>query len=163
MIQETLLKLGIPTYSVTIYTKLEDVTSQLIGDRMPEQIGWIYGLSTEVGDTHPDDATKQLISDNDIGSIWLCLKYGATEYIQDLRMTNLVFTSSQRPGMWFNPQRFFPVNIPMHTDLSTSKYKNPNKISNVHVALTLYYIDKTAYKNLLAQGIILANGVTMKK
>lgn len=157
MISQLLIRLGIPTYCFTTFTDLNANKTVKVGDTMPPQVGWVYGLSIECNGVLPRDSSKNLITSADTFNLYLNLKYGSTNYVESLRLCNLQFNSVANPAS--NQSRFLPINMPMHSDLKESTYENPLAITNATIGLTLWYIDKASYEQLVRTKIFSQNGV----
>lgn len=164
---DLLFKLGVPTYVFTVEVQITANPQVLIGEKLPVNLGWVYGMSTNIiGRTQ---LTNELLpNDQQIGSLYLSLKYGQAIYVDGLRLSELVFTqpfggAGTNLPQWQNSHRYFPMNIPLNTDLKLSYISNPLLVSGITVALNLFYIDMVAYKNLLDAGLLYANGISQKK
>lgn len=166
MIVDFLLRLGIPTYTTTIYSPLpiNASTAQTfdIAKQLPTQIGRIFGMSVYTEGVTPDN--KDNITTADAENLYLTFKDGATDFIEDLRLSDLVtnLTNSQRQ------LPYVPVNIPGGFDLSTSFYRNPTAITaganNKTVALKLWFISVPTYNTMLKKGIVAINAdIPMKE
>ena len=154
MIEETLMKLGIPTYTDTYYTKLDGTPGQVkIGQDMPKPIGWIYGLSVNPTGTQPANVGLNIISEANLQALWLYLKIGVDLYVNNYRLDNLNFVSVANQN-YSNPRRYLPVGVPNVTDLKESYYANPSGIADVYVPLTIHYIDVGAYDLLVEKGYL---------
>lgn len=156
MVADILFKLGVPTYQYSINTLLQGGAVQKIGDTLEVTVGWIYGLATQVSGTLPLDPAQPLPTGAQIQNIYLNLKYGQSIYINQMRMSDLTFIDPAA-GLYINQSRYLPVNIPALTDFKQSFYQNPQLYNNINVSLTLYYIDKVAYKNLVESGLMFVN------
>src|SRR6187431_3239438 len=93
MIEELLFKVGIPTFKTTLTTQLVAGETEL-GMEAPKNIGWIYGVSMEVGGVSPDN--KTLVAFADAPYLWLTFKIGSSDFMYRLRMDSLVYN---QPGV----------------------------------------------------------------
>lgn len=153
-IEEMLLKLGIPTYTDTYYTKLDGTPGQVkIGQDMPKPIGWIYGLSVNPEGTQPTNVGLSIVGEGDLQKLWLYLKLGPDVYVNNYRLDNLNFLSVKNQD-YSNPSRYKPVGVPNVTDLKESYYYNPSGLANVFVPLTVHYINKESYDLLVQKGYL---------
>lgn len=156
---QTLFKLGIPTYTTTIYSSLPVAAEQTIpiAKQLPTQIGRIYGMAIYADTVTPDN--KPLITTTDAGNLYLTFKDGATNFFEDLRLTDMLseFTGVPSP----RPNIYLPVNIPGGFDLSTSYYLNPTGIIagvlGKTIALKLWFVSVTTYSTMLKKGLVLEN------
>lgn len=160
MILETLFKLGVPTLKTAIYTPLP-ATAELqveIAKQLPTQIGRIYGLSIYTDTVTPDQ--KNLITTTDSMSLYLTLKEGMANFLEDMRLDDMLYTFTGVPSN--RPVNYFPCNIPNSFDLSTSFYSNPAGIvagaNNKTIALNLFYISIPTYNRLVKKNILMENG-----
>lgn len=159
MFLQMLFKLGIPTYTTTIYSSLP-VSSEVnipIAKQLPTQIGRIYGMAIYCDSVTPDN--KQLITTTDATNLYLTFKDGATNFFEDLRLTDLLSEFSGVPSP--RPNSYLPVNIPGGFDLSTSFYINPTGIvagaTGKTIALKLWYVSVPTYSTMLKKGMVLEN------
>jgi hypothetical protein len=167
MLETLLLKWGIPTYIYNVNTVLAGKLQEKIGDTLEVTVGWVYGLSVNVDGVLPDNSAP-LISSNIVGDFYLTLKYGQSLYVNALRLNHLVYdyrTTGTGQLISTNSRKYFPVNVPVNTDLKQSYYSNPLVQTGGDVAaaisLNLFYIDVTAYTFLVNKGIVLQNGLTL--
>jgi len=144
-IQTLLFKLGIGTWVEDITTLLPAVASPTvqIGNTLPTNVGFIYGLSTYADSVDPDGNT--LITSAQAMTIYLVLKDGPTEFIQYIRMDDLLNIVAGSPLV--RNQKFTSVNIPAF-DLSKSYYKNPSSVLNATIRLKLWYIQANDWKQI---------------
>jgi len=165
MILEMLMKLGVPTLTTTIYSPIPTTASQQIeiAKQLPTQIGRIYGMAIYCDSVTPDN--KDLITTTDSQFLYLTLKEGMANFIEDLRLDDMVSVFSGSPVS--RPLPYLSVNIPNTFDLSTSFYANPTGIlagaNNKTIALKLWYISIETYNKLVKQGILLKNGEVKEK
>lgn len=157
-IQTMLFKLGVPTYKYTVETSFTGQVQQKIGDTLEVTVGWIYGMSTQIEGTTATDPNQILPNSAQIPNIYLNLKYGQSIYVNKLRMSDLVYIDpAMAPTQYINPQRYQNFNIPALTDLKQSYYDNPQAYTGITVVLDLWYIDITAYKQLIKDGAMFVN------
>lgn len=157
-IQQTLFKLGIPTYCYSVETDITANNSIKIGETLPQDLGWIYGLSTNATGVTARDQTKLLPSFAQLSNLYLNLKYGQSIFVNGLRLCDLLFLDPAS-GIPINSSRYLEVNVPLNTDLKLSFIDNPTLITGVTCVLNLYYIDKISYSTLVKQGLVLQNGL----
>lgn len=155
-IEDTLFKLGIPTYRMPIYVPFgtsPELTIQLPKE-LPSQIGWIYGLSTLTDNVTPDN--QPVISFAQAVNLFLYLKSGQSTFIEAIRIDELMFLSATGVN-W----RYYPVNIPSSISLDQSYIQNPTGIvavTKLFLTLNLHYIDLKTYNYLVQTGKLLQNG-----
>lgn len=160
-IEALFLKLGIPTYTTTIYSPLpvSAATSNTfpIAKQLPTQIGRIYGMAVYCDTFTPDN--KALITTANAQVLYLTLKDGATNFVEDLRLSDMQSQFLATPNA--RPTNYLPVNIPGGFDLSTSFYSNPTGLvtgpTNVTVALKLWYISVETYNTMTKNKIVMVN------
>jgi hypothetical protein len=148
-----LLKHGIRTYSYPVITEMQPKIEVQIGDSISTELGWIYGISTEVSGVTPKDKNVNLPTYLQAADLYLNLQNGQTWYINDLRYSNLVFLDPVN-GIPINSKRYYDVNIPYTTDLKQSIIRNPKMLSGFSVMTTFQYIPLKTYKALVASGIL---------
>jgi hypothetical protein len=153
-VEKFLLAKGIRTYSYPVITPITPKIEVQIGDSLSTELGWIYGISTEIDGVTPKDQTVPLPANNQIGDLYLNLQYGQTWYINDCRMSNLVFIDPLN-GLFINDYRYMPVNIPYTTDLKQSIIRNPKMLSGFSTMITFHYIPIKTYDALVKDGILL--------
>ena len=151
-VEQFLLRLGIRTY---VYPVITDVTAKiqvLLGDSISTELGWIYGISTEIVGCVPDDKNTPLPTFAQVKDLYLTLLNGQTMYINNLRMSNLVFVdpTAANTNPTSNQRRYYPVNIPMTTDLKNSYFQNPQAASGFSTMIYFHYIPKKTYEALVA-------------
>lgn len=158
MMQEILVKTGIPSYVTNIISPIP-LSNQLqipIAKTIPQQIGYIYGL-TILTDTS-DPQNNNLITLTQAQLLYLVLKDGPTEFFQQIRLDQMVFTPAGFPNL--NPNNYMPVNIPGNFDLSTSYYQNPTGVVSVPdnptttIMLQLWFISTESYEWLMKKNYI---------
>lgn len=160
-VQTLLMKLGIPTFVYSVNTQLSGNIKEKIGDTMEVTVGWVYGLSVNVEGTQPQNAGNANIVSADALKLFLNLKYGSSIYVNSLRLNHLCFDNLQVPAnpQFNSDQKYFPVNIPVATDLKQSYYDNPTLLTSAKwVSLNMFYIDKATYLDLLKEKVLLASG-----
>lgn len=155
MITDFIVKYNIPTYLTQIQTTLESSAqaSINIGKNMPKTVGLIYGIFIYADGTMPDDASKPLISVTDSQELYMTLKVGMTDYIQNLRLDHLIYFNNGASAV-NNTQRYMPVNIPYNVELDKSVYLNPSGIIDKTILLNLLFIDMVGLKLLQSKGLI---------
>lgn len=158
-ISDILFKLGIPTYVYTVETTLTNIAEVKIGETLPVDLGWVYGLSVNIDGATAKNATVPNITAAQAFNLYLSLKYGQSIYVNALRLTEMVFSGPIASTAPFaNAHRWLPVNVPLNTDLKQSFISNPTLITGPVVGLNVYYIDLTSYRELVNSGQILRNG-----
>lgn len=159
-IQDVLFKLGIPTYVYVVETQLTANAEIKIGETLPVDLGWIYGMSVNINGCSPKDSTKLNILPGQSASLFLTLKYGQSLYVNNLRVSELIYTQPEpvAQSLFTNSNRYLSVNIPLNTDLKQSFFANPTLITGRIISLNLYYVDLTSYRTLVNEGILLRNG-----
>ena len=168
MLHDIIIKYGIPSYFESIQTDIPTGAGQLnipIAAILPTQIGRIYGISTYVqmtGATKTAD-NKTLITVAQAGLLFLNLKWGATNFIQNLRMSELIsepagLNAVATPISNDNGVNYLPVNIPWDFSLDQSSYINPSLINSGTICLNLWYISKQTYETMIKENIVGING-----
>jgi hypothetical protein len=155
MFLQMLFKLGIPTYTTTIYSNIPS-TAELnipIAKQLPTQIGRIYGMAIYADSETPDN--KTLISTTDAFNLYMTLKDGATNFFEEVRLTDMLTNFHNVPVT--RPTNYLEVNIPGGFDLSTSYYINPTGIVTGTIALKLWYISVATYSTMMKKGLVLEN------
>lgn len=147
-IESWLFKAGIPTYKTWLEIDLPTPaqTQIEIADKVPENVGWIYGMSIQSDGKSPYDASKPLISATDAYLLWLTLKYATSDFVDTWRLSDLNFNPSL--GVRQQPNNYAPCSIPMGTDWRKSKIINTTGIVGKTIWLDVYFIDVATYKNL---------------
>lgn len=156
MMQELLLKTGIPSYVTNIISPIP-TTNQLqipIAKTIPQQIGYIYGITFLTDTEDPNDDT--MITFAQAQQLFLVFKDGPTEFFQQIRLDQAVLPLAGFPNL--NNRPYLPVNIPGNFDLSTSYFQNPTGIVSVDTITTifmqLWFISTESYKFLMDKGYI---------
>lgn len=151
-IEQYLLRLGIRTYIYPVVTAVTPKLQVLLGDSLSTELGWIYGISTEIVGVIPDDPATPLPTFVQASNLYLTLLNGQTMYINNFRMSNLVYVdpTAANTNPTSNQRRFFPVNIPMSTDLKNSFYQNPTNLTGFSTVIYFHYIPKKTYLALVA-------------
>lgn len=143
-----LFNLKIRTYVMDVITVLPSPASIKfeVGKNLPETIGFIYGLSTYADGTDPDGNT--LISTTQAQNIYLTLQTGATQFLEQVRLSDLLNEFAGSPVV--RPNKYTPVNLPIF-DLSKSFYQNPVGYTGTEIAIRLkiWYIEITDWNNYL--------------
>lgn len=149
---------GVATLFTTILITLPTSGSQNIpiAKQLPNQIGMIYGLSIDVGQKDPNN--NNLITLAQSALLYITLKKGSANFIENMRMDKLLFNNADATGNLSNPNRYLPVNVPGDFDLDTSFLTNPTGITSGVVSLNLWYITKTTMQTLKASGVVKVNG-----
>lgn len=145
-ITSIIFQCGFATYVEDVVTPLPTsaaATNFQVGKNLPEDVGFIYGLSTYADGLDAEGRT--LISTTQAQGIYLTLQEGPTQFIQQVRMDDLLNTFAGSPVV--RPQKFTPVNIPVF-DLSKSFYSNPNSYfgANTSIHLKLWYINQPDFE-----------------
>lgn len=145
-----LFRLGVTTMVTDIVTVIPATSNTKfdIGKVLQENIGFIYGLSIYADGV--DEQGNTLISTAQAQSIYITFKNGATEFIETIRLDDLLNVFAGTPVV--RPQKFTQVNIPVF-DLSKSFYQNPLGLgSGLTIKLKLWYIDKKVAHQLELYG-----------
>lgn len=155
---EILFKLGIPTYSTTIYTPLPATPTlqNKIASQLPKSIGRIYGLQIYADTVTPDN--KPLITTTDAQNLYITLKDGVNNFYEEVRLSDMLSEFAGVPTT--RPLNYLPVNIPRTIDLSTSFYLNPTLIPgalNKTIALKLWYITPAVYDLMVEKKFVMVN------
>jgi hypothetical protein len=141
-IMTKLFEMGVATWMMDIVTPLPVNNAGVgsanfqIGKTLPENVGFIYGLSTYADGI--DSLNNPLISTTQAQNIYMNLQNGATVFEQDLRMSDLLNEFAGTPVV--RPEKFMQVNIPRF-DLSKSFYLNPQLFVNATIRLKIWYVD----------------------
>ena len=159
-----LLRLGIRTYSYPVITQFNPSgappAGQIevqIGDSLSTELGWIYGISTEVDGVTPKDKNVPLPTMAQAANLYLNLQNAQTWYINDFRFTNMVYYNPLTGTPIPSGARYYPVNIPMQTDLKQSIIRNPLQQFGFSTMITFHYIPRATYNQLVADGIMKTN------
>ncbi len=156
MIEELLFKTGIPTFKTTLSTDLVAVGDVNLGQDAPTNIGWIYGMAVNVGGNSYDNS-KPLITLVEAGALWLTLKIGSSDFVKNLRLSNLEF---QEASVTRGQERnYMPCSIPLALDWKQSTISNATGITGKTVLLDMWYIDKPSYDKLLQSKVIWKTGI----
>ena len=156
MMQELLVKTGVPSYTTNFVSPIPTVaqTQIQIAKNIPQQVGYIYGLTILTDSASPGNQT--LITLAQAQNLYIVLKDGPTEFFQQVRLDQMTQTLAGFPNL--NPNYYMPVNIPGYFDLSTSYYQNPTGIVSVEVTsvilLQLWFISTESYKWLMKKNYI---------
>jgi len=167
MVEEMLFRVGIPTYKTTLQIDLPAAAQvkQLLNQKAPINIGWIYGISINVDGHLPLDNSANLITKTDAGNLWLSLLIGSNQFVADWRLSELMY-------MQYNVDRemnwnYAPVSLPMGSDAKgnsqidwqKSYVTNPSGIVSKTILLNLWYIDIASYSNLVNSKFMWVTGV----
>lgn len=152
MFEQLFFNLGIPTYMQSIYVTITNTRTINFPKQMPNQIGWIYGISTYCDGVTPDNQTLPTTAQaEDLYTVW---KAGQTEFIAAYRVSQLSFFNANGTD-----QQYQPVNIPSKISLDQSQIINPTGASGFTLMLNLFYIDEASYLNLIKSGRLGTNGL----
>lgn len=168
-IEHWLFRLGVPTYKTYLQIDLGTTANQKIeiADKVPENVGWIYGLSVQKDGSFPYDATIPLISNVQSYQLWLTLKYATSDFVDTWRLSDLIYTPFvPAPVIVYDRQQernYTPVSIPMGVDWRKSTIINPTGIVNATIFMDVYFIDLNTYKNMRESGVIGFQGKFDKK
>jgi len=117
-----------------------------IAQRMPQQIGTIYGINTHVTGVDSDNTT--LITLVNSFNLFLTIKSGSDNIIRDLKLADILYLpTTTATTMVMTDRRYFPVNIPNigkkgGVNLDTSFITNPTGIASGRIVLYFWYIPK---------------------
>jgi len=144
-VQDIFLKLGVGTWVSDIITIAPATPANTfqVGKNLPTDIGFIYGLSTYADGV--DSQNNTLVTTAQCQNMYLMLKDGGTEFIEELRLSDLLNEFAGSPVV--RPDKFTPVNIPVF-DLSKSEYKNPLLFTGFSIHLKLWYVQKKDWKRI---------------
>jgi len=117
-----------------------DLTGQIdldIGTRLASQILYIYGISTYLSGVTPN--SENLIVPGDDLNLYLSLRDGANDFIEDIRLSDLVFSNDVRVKHY---PVWFPGNLSAvsRLDLDKSQISNPTLITGRSILLNFWYI-----------------------
>jgi hypothetical protein len=155
--EKLFLKLGIPTYQMTVQTDIPGTaTLQIpIGKILNTNIGRIYGMSIYTDGKTIDNKLLPTFAQSNL--LYLQLVYGATQFITGIRLSDMVYRNAAATAPAQRP--YFPVNIPYNFSLDQSFFVNPTSIVTVTtIAWNLFYISMAGYKKLEEKGFVLING-----
>lgn len=152
-IESFLFHLGIRTYFYSVITPITADTEVQIGQSISTELGWIYGISSQVSGVAPKNKTIILPTIAQAADLYFNLQNGQTWYINDLRFTDMIYYNPATPTP-STGQRYFPVNIPYTTDLKESIIRNPQGATGFSTMISFYYVPKSTYIDLLAKGIL---------
>jgi hypothetical protein len=161
--QQLLFKLGIPSYTTTLFTPIPATAVQQIqiAKQLPKSIGRIYGLSIYCDTVTP--ANDALITTTDAQNMYISLKDGTDLFYENVRLDDMLSTFTGVPST--RPQVYLPVSIQNEVDLSTSYYLNPTGIvagANAKtIALKLWFIDKPTYNMMLKNKMFMTNAMNV--
>lgn len=157
-VEMLLLRLGIRTYSYPVITQFNQAAIEvLIGDSLSTELGWIYGISTEVEGVTPKDQNVPLPTFVQAADLYLNLQNAQTWYINDFRFTNMVYINPLAGVPIPSGARYYPVNIPMNTDLKQSIIRNPKQLTGFSTMITFHYIPRATYLQLVKDGVMKDN------
>lgn len=144
-LQTTLFRMGIGTWIEDIPTLLPTPAAVTvpIGQTMPSNVGFIYGISTYADGV--DSENQTLISTVQSQLIFMTLQDGPTQFIQKVRLSDLLNEVAGSPVV--RAEKFTPVAIPAF-DLSKSFYQNPTSVAGAVIRLKLWYIQKDTWNKL---------------
>jgi len=155
---------GIPNYCIPITSTIPvQATAEIdISKTMPEDVGWIYGMSIDTDTVDP--ANRPLISTGEAQNMYLKLKHGSTEFYSPVRLDKFIQPSFLVPAYF--GKAYLPISIPGDFDFSASKYINPTGIVSSSdpaappkvINLFLWHITKIDYHFLLNKGMLLRRG-----
>lgn len=121
------------TYVETIETILDGTQRQSIRQDMPDQILFIYGISTSVGGVTP--ANDPIVFPGEDLLLYVELVRNATDLWDNYRLDKLIRSADADLG-------YFPVKLPGKIDMDRSVIINPTAITGRTVILDLLYIPK---------------------
>jgi len=162
--EDLLIKLGVPTYTTQIFKDLNaTVTGNTIelGDDVPTNLGWIYGMSIHTDGFKPSDASKSLITLANAYDLWFTFVYGTANVTQYTRLSDMVFNvppSTTRNGVRTQELNYMPISTPQGGDWRKSIITNPTGITTGTIMMNLFFIDEVTYQNLVASGVLWKGG-----
>jgi hypothetical protein len=153
--EQTLFKLGIPTYIQTITVDITSQNELKIADTVPLQMGWIYGLNTYADTVDPDNT--DLISTADASNLYLKIVQGDRNFVNAIRIDDLLFPSATQSG------RYMEVNIPGTISIDQSLILNPTGITEGRLLLMLRYVAIWDLEKLIAENLFRNGGFVRTK
>lgn len=157
-IETFLFRLGIRTYSYPVLTEFTTPQIEvLIGDSLSTELGWIYGISTEVEGVTPKDQNKLLPTFAQAADLYLNLQNAQTWYVNDFRFTNMIYINPLTGTPIPSGARYYPVNIPSQTDLKQSIIRNPKQLIGFTTMITFHYIPRATYNQLVKDNLLKDN------
>ena len=97
-----------------------------------------------------------LISTANAQALYLNLKWGAADFIQNIRLDDMLFNFAGATGL--SPTRYLPVNVPKDFNLDQSRYINPTMIPGpLNISLNLWYISTLTYARMEKLGLVQVN------
>ncbi len=139
---------NIPTKIKTLTTSTNAANATVIGQTMPAEIGYIYGIS--VLKDGIDEQGQAVIAEAQLENVFLQLKRGTSLVFDSYRLDQLCFSSDTDLS---NPKRYLDIVMPGDLDLSTSQYITPNGAAVGNIVLNLFYLSWTDINYLNNQGI----------
>jgi len=137
-----LFKLGVGTWVMDVITQIPNPASTQfnIGQTLPKNVGYIYGLSTYCDGV--DTQNVALPTTAQLQALYLTFKNGPAEFFSMVRMSDFSneLLNATSNSYQVRDQKYTPVNIPAF-DLSTSFYNNPTSIVGpINIRLKLWYV-----------------------
>jgi len=140
-----LLEMGVSTWATDIITQLPVPATENfeIGKTLPENVGFIYGISIYADSLDPVGNT--LISTTQAQGMYINIRDGATTFFPAMKLSDFLSEVAGSPIV--RAEKFVPVNIKAF-DLSTSSYSNPNLFTGAFIRLKLWYIQKGEWQRV---------------
>ena len=143
-------KYNIPTQFSTIVLSFPTSAQAklIIPDKLQTNIGLIYGLSIYCDTVTSDNQT--LITTTEAGLLYLILKKGSADFIDQIRLDDLLFQFSGVPTL--PADKYLPVHVPAPFSLDQSFIANPTGIvapaapGTKAIQLNLWYINTNMYE-----------------
>lgn len=157
-----LYKHRLPVLHYPIYTTVVGTQTINIAEKLNTSIGLIYGVSIDTQGVDPSN--RALITDVDCNNLFLTLRQGSSNFLQDMRLNNFnFFNVGVLASVNTNPYRFLPVNIPgtmsgESISLDQSFYSNPTLIAAGIIKLNFWYLTPANVKLLVKKGEIMPIG-----
>lgn len=157
MFEDLLRRHSLPYFISQFEIKLEGEKEIPLDAKITSKASFIFGLSVEIGDagsliSTPGDFSKKLINQDESYRLWLSLNHGGTQYVQHLRLCNLVYRTPGLPNG--NDKTYLSVSIPASTDWNKSKISNPESITGRYLMLNYLFLDEKTYKKCLQKGVL---------
>lgn len=132
-------RMGVNTWVTDIITAIPTpaATTFQVGKTLQTDLAFIYGLSVYADGV--DSQNNVLISTAQAQNLYINFKDGATEFMQEIRLSDLLNEFAGSPVV--RPNKFTPVNIAAF-DLSKSEFKNPLSFVTGTIHLKLWYVNQ---------------------
>jgi hypothetical protein len=143
-------KYNIPTQftNIIISFPISVQAKLVIPDKLQTNIGLIYGISIYTDTVTADNQT--LITTTEAGLLYLVLKKGSADFIDSIRLDDLLFQFSGVPTL--PAEKYLNVHIPAPFSLDQSFIANPTGIvapappGTKAIQLNLWYINMNIWR-----------------